>query len=641
MSVINLLSSKIYNRIAAGEVVERPASVVKELVENSIDAGAKNVTVEITGGGITSIRVFDDGSGIEKSQLKKALLPHATSKISKVDDLDGISTLGFRGEALASIASVSKITTTSKPHNQESGATVYADGDGIREVQDYPSPSGTEITVNNLFYNTPARAKFLKTERGEESEITGIISKFILGNPSIAFKYISDGKIIYQSYGDGEESAMITVYGAETVKNCFYINSEKNGVGIKGYIGKQFFSKPNRTYQSVFLNGRYVINQTVSAAISNAYASYLMKRQYPFYVLSLSLPPETVDVNVHPNKTDVRFSDNRIVYGAVYSVVSKVLDGTGDALNIVIESENKSNETLYDYDTHNSNKSVENINAEQKSGKPLSRDSEFFNYDFKKLTFADSNAKSANFLGENQKDFNLYKEERNSEVKDIFAENKAYLESLEKKKNAASVNPEVSQQCVALDRELRFVGQVLNTYLIFDDGTEVLFVDQHAAHERILFDKFNEKLKNDRPDVQPLLVPYLETVNGAEHEFLIDNAELFDSMGIEISDFGGDSVKISALPTCLSDMNVKDFLSEILADLSGLKSVSVKDILKEKIAKKACKAAIKSGDGVNPDDVAIIADAVKKNVGLQCPHGRPVVAKISRNEMDKWFKRIV
>ena len=192
-----------------------------------------------------------------------------------------------------------------------------------------------------------------------------------------------------------------------------------------------------------------------------------------------------------------------------------------------------------------------------------------------------------------------------------------------------------------MDRELRFVGQVLNTYLIFDDGIDVLFVDQHAAHERILFDKFNEKLKNNQPDVQPLLVPYIETVNGAEHEFLTDNAELFNSMGIEISDFGGDSVKISALPTCLADMNVKDFLSEILADLSGLKSVSVKDILKEKIAKKACKAAIKSGDGVNLDDVAIIAEAVKKNIGLQCPHGRPVVSKISRNEMDKWFKRIV
>ena len=335
MAKINLLSSKIYNRIAAGEVVERPASVVKELVENSLDAGATSISIEIENGGISSIKITDNGCGIEKSELKKALMPHATSKISSLKDLDNISSLGFRGEALASIASVSKITIVSKIDETELGASIYSEGGTFSEPIDCGAIKGTEITVNNLFYNTPVREKFLKTARSEESEISSMVSKFILGNTSVAFKYTADGKIVYQSYGDGFESALICIYGPQILSDCFYIDTEKNGIKIKGYLGKHHFTKGNRTYQTVFLNGRYINNQTISSAVNNAYSSYLMKRQYPFYVLSLSVPTEIVDVNVHPNKLDVRFANNQIIYGSVYSVVSKVLDGTSEVLNIV------------------------------------------------------------------------------------------------------------------------------------------------------------------------------------------------------------------------------------------------------------------------------------------------------------------
>lgn len=626
MSVINLLSSKIYNRIAAGEVVERPYSVVKELVENSIDAGAKNITIEITNGGKSSIRVFDDGSGIEREQLKKALMPHATSKISKIDDLDDISTLGFRGEALASIASVSKITVTSKPETQQVGASISADGGTIGEIIDQPSPNGTEIIVRNLFYNTPAREKFLKSDRSEEGDITGIITRFILGNPEIAIKYLSNGKTIYQSFGDGFESAMITVYGNAILNDCFYIDTEKNGIKITGYIGKQYFSKPNRTYQSAFMNGRYIINQTISAAISNAYSSYVMKRQYPFYVISITLPPEAVDVNVHPNKTDVRFSDNRIVYGAVYSVVSKVLDGTGEALNIIIEKNQENiKETNYDYVRHNTN--TNNVDKPYIRTEAKALPFEDFSYD--KLVFCDSGKKQ-----------NI--EDSENKNVDIFAENKAYLESLEKKEEKPiTLEIRQTQQCMDIENDLKYVGQVLNTFLVFEDGVDLYLADQHAAHERILYDKFNKQLSDKNIEIQPLLVPYIKTLNTAEHSFILDKVSSFAELGIEIVDFGNESVKISAIPTCLLNIDFNSFLNDLLSDLNSLKFITINDILKDKIAQKACKAAIKSGDKLSNLEIEILTKEIKNNLGLKCPHGRPVVVKITRTEIDKWFKRIV
>ncbi len=630
MNVINLLSSKIYNRIAAGEVVERPYSVVKELVENSIDAEAKNITIEITDGGKSSIRVFDDGSGIEREQLKKALMPHATSKISKIDDLDDISTLGFRGEALASIASVSKITITSKPEAQQVGASISADGGVIGEVLDQPSPNGTEIVVRNLFYNTPAREKFLKSDRSEEGDITGIITRFILGNPEIAIKYISNGKTVYQSFGDGFESAMITVYGNAILNDCFYINSEKNGIKITGYIGKQYFSKPNRTYQSAFMNGRYVVNQTISAAISNAYSSYVMKRQYPFYVISITLPSETVDVNVHPNKTDVRFSDNRIVYGAIYSVVSKVLDGTGEALNIIVENNKENKEEIgQNYVTHNFDFNVDKTDKPYVKTEAKALSFEDFSYD--KLVFCDS--------GKKQSDSDI-KEEK---TVDIFAENKAYLESLEKNKEEKilPLSQQITQQSVSIECDLKYIGQVLNTYLVFEDGVNLYLADQHAAHERILYDKFNKQLNEKSIEIQPLLVPYIKTLNTAEHDFILEKVSAFAELGIEIVDFGNESIKISAIPTCLLNIDFNSFINDVLSDLNGLKSISINDILKDKIAQKACKAAIKSGDKLSNSEVEILAKEIKNNLGLKCPHGRPVVVKITRTEIDKWFKRIV
>ncbi|MBQ8427288.1 MAG: DNA mismatch repair endonuclease MutL [Clostridia bacterium] len=612
MSKINLLSSKIYNRIAAGEVVERPFSVVKELVENSLDAGATKISIDIVDVGITSIKVTDNGAGIEKSELKKALLPHATSKISKLEDLDAILSLGFRGEALASIASVSKITIESKPCIQDFGASIHSEGGITSEVTDCGASLGTVITVNNLFYNTPVREKFLKSERAEENEVSGIVAKFILGNPNIAFKYTANGKTVYQSFGDGFESAIVCVYGADIIKECFYVDTERNGIKIVGYLGKHHFTKGNRSYQTTFINGRYVVNQTVASAISNAYSSYMMKRQYPFYVLSLTLPSEIVDVNVHPNKLDVRFANNQIVYGSIYSVVSKVLDGTSEALEIITEKQSDmklNTNTDNNYVTHN--------NSVGRNNK------------FESIIF-------------NDKILDLQNNGTNSV--DIFAENKAYLEKLERKnKNLKdeSVVKQIEQQAVKIDRELNYVGQVLNTYLIFDNGVDVYFVDQHAAHERILFDKLNELLRKREIITQPLLVPFILTVSSNEFAFLYEKIFAFELIGFEISEFGKNAFKISSVPSFLSDINLQRFFNDVLSNVDEFKSVTTNDLLTEKLAQKACKSAIKSGDKLSDLEIKTLKDALKDNLGLKCPHGRPVAVKITRTEIDKWFKRII
>ncbi len=624
MSKINLLSSKIYNRISAGEVVERPASVVKELVENSIDSGATAIEIEIVDGGTTSIRVADNGSGIEESEIRSAILPHATSKISKLEDLDHISSLGFRGEALPSIVSVSKFKMVSKTEDSSLGSMLTTDGGENVTVTSCGAAVGTEVTVNNLFYNTPAREKFLKTPRSEEGEISSYVQRLILSNPDISFKYVANDKIIYQSFGDGLKSAFISIYGINALKDCFYIDTEKNGIRIKGYIGKHHFVKSNRGYQSIFLNGRYVINNTIASAISNAYSSYLMKRQYPFYVLSITVPVETVDVNVHPNKLDVRFSNNQIIYGSIYSVVSKVLEGSSDALNIVVKNSKldeiktieNTNDNQCDYVTHNST-----IETTKKG---------IYEYE---MLFNDSGAPSLK---------RFEKIEENEPQVDIFAENKAYLERLEReKKEKLEKANEVVQEEIKLERNLTYVGQALNTFLIFDDGEDMFLLDQHAAHERILFDKLKEGFLSNTLDVQPLLLPYILEVNDAESDFIFDKFEFFKNLGVEIEEFGRNAFKISSIPLLLGELNIQKFFDLVLVDLNGLKSLDIRDLLFDKIAQKACKSAVKSGDTLSKEEIDVILDGIKNNFGLKCPHGRPIAIKITRAEIDKWFKRIV
>lgn len=707
MAKINVLPSYIFNRIAAGEVVERPASVVKELIDNSIDAKATHITVKVVSGGKSLISVADDGVGIEKDELKTALMPHATSKIFCIEDLDEINTLGFRGEALPSIASVSKLQITSKTKKQENGACLVCDGGEITDFYDCGSVVGTEVVVNNLFYNTPAREKFLKKDKYEENEVTNVVSRMILGNPTIAFTYYADNELLLQSYGDGLESAMCCVYDVDVINKCHYVNYDSNGIHIEGYIGKVDFNKTTKNYQTVFLNKRYITNNTIISAMNNVYAVYLMKRRYPFYVLNLTMPSEFVDCNVNPNKTDVRFVENSAVYGALYSRMSKILYETRSLYNI----ESNIDETAMGYPKkpfdaskptlklYFNDKSYDSIKADKPEILVFrgQTEEEFREQEELRKAIDDDEERleairKERYLEKLEEEKELEEERRKkseqnfnslSEADKAFLENKAFLDSLQKNNNSVSFqditakkdetvqnndnqlfakilennakntsnsnnNNNDSLSCCGegqtrfeIGRNINYIGQILNTYLIFDDGENMYMVDQHAAHERVLFDKFEKVYSTNEIDKQDLLLPYIFSVSGTECNFILDSMEDLTSIGIEITEFGRNTFKVSAIPLCLADINLKKFFDDLLEDLVNLKSVSMKGLLREKIAQKACKAAIKAGNKMTESELKDLMELLKGDFALKCPHGRPIAVKITQTEIEKWFKRIV
>ena len=644
MAKINILDKKIYNRIAAGEVVERPYSVIKELIENAIDAGATDIDVTIEDGGKRLMRVSDNGCGISREDLPKAFLPHATSKISAVEDLDKILTLGFRGEALASIGSVSKATILSKTKDDEMGNIIVCEGGVIGDADVYPSDTGTTVSVENLFFNTPARAKFLKASKSEETDITNIITRLILSHPDIAFKYTSDGKVMLQSFGGGLDEAIIEIYGYNTITDCIPIETEKNGIKISGFIGKSYFTKPNRTYQTVILNGRYVVNNTIQSSMHNAYAAYLMKRQYPFYVLKIDMSPETVDVNVHPNKTDVRFIDNQVIYSTLYSVVTKVLDGSAAALEIVkpnnyVPIDEGSRPIIPQKpitpdeigEAHCDRPFVSGFNEElldqtiwgrYNKSKSVEKEGEFE----KTFGVADSHDDEPRELGGNK-------------IDDIFAENKKYIAEMEAKK-AAEEAEKARQEELKVEPEFKVIGQVLATYLILEKENDIYFIDQHAAHERLLYDKFIGEYKSGNVAEQTMLVPYIFRVNESESEFIIGKFPELRKSGFDISEYDVNEFAVYSVPVLLFDMDLKSFFDDLLSDIS-FKKETMPELIHDKIAMKACKAAIKSGKILSEDEIDALLKAMKYNTALRCPHGRPVTVKISRTEIDKWFKRIV
>ena len=644
MAKINILDKKIYNRIAAGEVVERPYSVIKELIENAIDAGATDIDVTIEDGGKRLMRVSDNGCGISREDLPKAFLPHATSKISAVEDLDKILTLGFRGEALASIGSVSKATILSKTKDDEMGNIIVCEGGVIGDADVYPSDTGTTVSVENLFFNTPARAKFLKASKSEETDITNIITRLILSHPDIAFKYTSDGKVMLQSFGGGLDEAIIEIYGYNTITDCIPIETEKNGIKISGFIGKNYFTKPNRTYQTVILNGRYVVNNTIQSSMHNAYAAYLMKRQYPFYVLKIDMSPETVDVNVHPNKTDVRFIDNQVIYSTLYSVVTKVLDGSAAALEIV-----KPNNSV----------PIDDGSRPIIPQKPITPDEigeahcdrpfvSGFNEELLDQTIWGryNKSKSAEKEGEFEKTFGVAdshddepRELGGNKIDDIFAENKKYIAEMEAKK-AAEEAEKARQEELKVEPEFKVIGQILATYLILEKENDIYFIDQHAAHERLLYDKFIEEYKSGNVAEQTMLVPYIFRVNESESEFIIGKFPELRKAGFDISEYDVNEFAVYSVPVLLFDMDLKSFFDDLLSDIS-FKKETMPELIHDKIAMKACKAAIKSGKILSEDEIDALLKAMKYNTALRCPHGRPVTVKISRTEIDKWFKRIV
>ena len=712
MAKINALPPKVYNRIAAGEVVEKPYSVVKELVENAIDAGATEIEIYVENGGKQLIRVVDNGSGILREDMKMAFMPHATSKISAAEDLNNIHTLGFRGEAIASIASVSKMTITSKTADGKC-YKLFCDGGHLGEVTEAAGENGTEVKVEMLFFNTPVRLDFLKSDRAEEADITTFVSRFILCRSDIAFTYYVNGSKVLQSFGGGDEEALVCVYGAAILNNCYEINAERHGIRIRGYIGNQNFSKPNKSYQSVFLNGRYVLNSTITTAVAGAYSNYLMKRQYPFYVLHIDMPPQTVDVNVHPNKTDVRFANNQTVYGSIYSVVSAVLDGKAQALEYVVgaktetampaTTEQPSVKPAERKFTKISDSISESILAQAKTEEEIGakRENADAVFGFPTLTLdeakkvldscapmiktkkqddlseeterAETFSKGVIPMSEIAEEYpgtmvdeedlrnrkkrkknpeklhkkfpNLYFERNVFEVndpayerakeqgaeEDYFAANKRYLEELDSKAKQNRI--EVSS-CV-------YAGKLFNTYLLYEYGQEVYIIDQHAAHERLIFNRLKEKMQNRSILRQPMLLPYELHLNAFEATFIRERLNEIREIGFDIRENGATDFLVTAIPLDLRNIDLGVFFNEILGDVSGYRAIKLEEILKDKLATAACKAAVKGGMDLTNEEVQELLRQMDGDMGLKCPHGRPVVVKMTKTKLEKMFKRIV
>ncbi len=667
---INVLEPRIFNKIAAGEVVERPASIIKELVENCIDAGSTKINIDIENGGITKIRVTDNGCGIEFEDLKKAFLPHATSKISSENDLIGIKTLGFRGEALASIGAVSEVVLVSKTKDSDVGGKIEISGGDILEPTICGVDSGTDITVKNLFFNVPARAKFLKKPKTEESEITNLVERFILANPCVSIKYVIDGKIKYISNGGGMTDSIYEVYGKEAIDNIIYLENDFGALKIYGYIGKPAFTKPNKTYQTIILNNRYIQNQTIASAVHNAYGDILMKKQFPFYVLYVDIDYESVDVNVHPNKMEVRFENGGAIYSKVFESVNRAINGIDFTKTL------STSDLGIDYSTPIPTQEAEIVIMESSSHKTSGtaepniveiEKQEAFKGLNTSITVEEANHKlsdeSERIIAEENKKMQTILSAiaitaDNSLMKDgvtvgsrLFQQmQKEYEDNISNAKKTSNQyeydNKIVEQQSIVEHKnkiDYKVIGVAFKTYIIVEYNNKLLFIDQHAGHERLLYDKFMNKVNNDTDKLtQSLLFPFIVDVNHLEFDYLTENLEDLKNLGFEIDSFGDNCFKVTAVPYMLAEMDLKAFFDDVLSDIKSVKIKTYDETIKNRFATLACKSAVKAGDELAPSEIEhLLKEFAIQNTKLLCPHGRPIVVEVSKNEVEKWFKRIV
>lgn len=635
---INILDKAVANRIAAGEVVEKPASIVKELLDNSIDANATEIRVEIKNGGIDLISVSDNGIGIEPDDVKKAFLPHATSKISSIEDLDNISTLGFRGEALASIASVAQVTLISKPQKYEYASKISVNGGEFGSIVATANQDGTMVEVKNLFYNTPARRKFLRRSKSEEADITNIITRYILSHPNIKIKYIADNKAIFDSSGTNLFDAICCVYGIDMAKNILHVEYSQGNIKLDGYIGKVSYTKPNTSYQTLIINGRYVVDEGISKAVYMAYEEFLMSRQFPFFVINLTIPYNEIDVNVHPSKIKVKFTSPNLLFDIFYRAVRQTIyTSINPAKETAFPDENRQN---YEFkDINDENTEIKQIDLQIKEN-------------VKEEPIIDEK-KYEEWLDIDNKEKNKEDEIDIKPVDPIYHNNEYFSKTIRFEKMVPEYNMSIfdnklssseehpAYQSIQNFSEYKVIGEIFNEFLILEKEDVMLLVDFHAGHERLLYDKFVSQLKNQNIAIQPLLVPYIHKLNVQEMEYILNLVDKLHSLGFDISQFGPTEIRISSIPAVFSDINLKTFVEDLLHDM-GNQLPKLDTELDNMLMQKACKSAVKSGMTLTNMQINELLKNfdIKKPV-LLCPHGRPIVTVLKLSQIEKWFKRIV
>ena len=710
MGVINVLDKHVAELIAAGEVVERPASVIKELVENSIDAGAKHITVEIKNGGTTFMRVADDGCGIFRDDIKVAFLRHATSKVKVESDLDSISTLGFRGEALASICAVSRLQLITRNVNEEIGTSYEIDGGEEQSFDDAGCPVGTTFVIRDLFYNIPARAKFLKKDVSEGNAVSNIIDKTALSHPEIAFTYIKDGKQVLRTFGDGKLiSAIYSVFGKDFANGLIPVEYQLDAIKVYGYISKPEHSRPNRNMQNFFINGRYIKTRTAMVALEEAFKGSIMVGKFPSCVLNINLPCEIIDVNVHPSKLEVRFINERPVFDAIYHAVKSSLMKYDSRKKASFKKETAFNEVQNKFNPFNNapailNKPVSNA-SEQKLIQELKRfvpqktekqkneaaepdasqaKSDDFN-PFSDVAFNDVKTgenKPAVSVPESIDDikvadvtnpFNIFsrqainnsKEEKSFKptVKSETVQTSPHaLDKYEKsdntekisEKNSISkpkeVNVIVSEESIEKSKEpvlvndnqtsIKYIGEAFSTYIIAEkNNKEIILLDKHAAHERIIY----EKLKSERTadNRQILLSPVAVSLGKTEYDAAINNLNMFADCGFEVEDFGNSTVIVRCSPQYIPAAEISDCITEMADYIAQGKN----DIFTEKMewfyCNVACRSAIKAGNKSTPEELIGIVKHLEEHPEIKyCPHGRPICIVLTKGEIEKQFGRV-
>ena len=661
MRPIEKLSPEVIGKIAAGEVVERPAAAIKEMVENSMDAGASAITIEIRDGGITYIRVTDNGSGIPQPQIRMAFERHATSKITTSDDLHHIETLGFRGEALASIAAVSRVTCTTRVRGEDSGITVVNEGGIIREIREAACPEGTAFIVRDLFFNTPVRLKFLKKPAAEAAFVSDLVMRLILSNPAISFRLINQGKVLYHSPGDGKlESAVFSIYGKEMLKSMRLVSGGTRGVWMEGYVGIGDSARGTRSHQSFFINGRYMKSALLAQALEQGCRERVTIGHFPTCVLHLKIALDAVDVNVHPNKMEVRFQNENDIFEAVRDMIQEELGKDAPLVNVPEMSLQPADVIKQPFpnsvavrqstpgapgdNPKTTDCGMETTNA---VGNKPEYESDPHRLEPKSVPAAHMNAPilvplpgtgHAPVLRETYMPASMVTPSpapRDEMASAITGQPAADDMKPFEKVEAIPALPETERK-----PDLAVLGVVFQTYILLEYGDQLLLIDQHAAHERLLFDKMM-RAYNQNTASQPLLVPQVVALSHRELETLKENQEALAQAGFEISAFGDHAVQVRSVPIILGQPQAKSFLLELLDQLETMRGLSTLEKRRTAILQMACKRAVKGGERLPRMEIEdLVRRTTQTGVTPTCPHGRPLIVSISRQDLDKRFKRI-